>query len=324
MWRFALRDAAFAEKLARILQGWGMYPRVGFLKHVVRTGALIALLSGCVGDNDRETTFSPAAPALDRAGLVRTFADEFDRFDWDERFYGVGEKTGRWRTSYMNGNAPDLIDNRTLPDNKELQVYADRTFPKGAGLHPFEIIDGGVLRIAAAPAPKALQKDIWHRQYASGAISSWGSFSQRYGVFEIRARSPKGKGLWPAFWLLNQDHDYPPEIDVMEIVAWDVNSFHTAIKGDRYDQGTIVRTPDLSADYHTYTVDWGPKETIFYLDDREVSRSRTPRDVDQPMYVIANLAIGGDWAQTPDEETKFPAYFDIDWIRVWQRKEYER
>jgi hypothetical protein len=289
-------------------------------------GLLAASLAGCAqtGEYDGKATFSEAAPRLSRVGLKHTFGDEFSEFSWDERHYIKGGKAGRWRTSYANAAYSYELHNRTLPDNKELQVYGDRTFPQGAPVDPFEIVDGGVLRIIANPVDEKLRKNIWDREYTSGVITSLGSFSQRYGVFEMRARSPKGKGLWPAFWLLNQNLDYPPEIDVMEIVAWDVFSFHTSIKGDRIDVGTTVTTPDLSADYHTYTVDWGPKETIFYLDDREVSRSPTPPDVNKPMYVIANLAIGGDWAQTPDAETKFPAYFDIDWIRIWQRPEYVR
>lgn len=302
-----------------------MRSRVKFLGHVASVAFMLTVLPGCAGgDIARQSVFSTAAPQLDRVGLTQTFGDEFTEFSWDESHYIEGGKAGRWRTSYMNAKFPDELHNRTLPDNEELQIYADHSFPPEAGIHPFEIIDGGVLRITAEPADPKHREEIWNRSYTSGAIASWGSFSQRYGVFEMRARSPKGKGLWPAFWLLNQDHDYPPEIDVMEIVGWDVSAFHTAIMGDHNSVGTLVKTPDLSADYHTYTVDWGPKETVFYLDDREVSRSPTPADVDQPMYVIANLAIGGNWAQTPDAATQFPAYFDIDWIRVWQRQDYTR
>ncbi len=41
----------------------------------------------------------------------------------------------------------------------------------------------------------------------------------KYGYVEMRARLPKGKGLWPAFWLLHDaNNKNRPEIDVMEML----------------------------------------------------------------------------------------------------------
>jgi hypothetical protein len=37
------------------------------------------------------------------------------------------------------------------------------------------------------------------------------------------------------------------------------------------------------------------------------------------MYVLANLAVGGDWPGAPDATTPFPTSYDIDYIRVWKR-----
>jgi beta-glucanase (GH16 family) len=37
------------------------------------------------------------------------------------------------------------------------------------------------------------------------------------------------------------------------------------------------------------------------------------------MYVIANLAVGGDWPGHPDRATWFPAELDIDYIRVYKQ-----
>jgi hypothetical protein len=39
------------------------------------------------------------------------------------------------------------------------------------------------------------------------------------------------------------------------------------------------------------------------------------------MYLLANLAVGGDWPGDPDETTPFPSYFEIDYIKVWARGE---
>lgn len=267
---------------------------------------------------------------LDMAGTRATFSDEFATFDWDESYYGVGPRAGRWRTSYMNGDDPNYRDNRTLPGNGEMQVYVDASFPqKGRGpfgLHPFKIVDGGVLRITANPAAPRVRARSWGRRYTSGVITSWGSFAQRYGVFQVRARMPKGKGLWPAFWLLNQEGGWPPEIDVFEILGQTPTSLftavHTAASGRHVGDGETTEVPDTSLDFHTYAVDWGPEVVVFYFDGIEVWRHATPDDMHKPMFVIVNLAVGGKWPGAPNRETAFPAHLDVDWVRVWQRPEY--
>jgi beta-glucanase (GH16 family) len=38
-----------------------------------------------------------------------------------------------------------------------------------------------------------------------------------------------------------------------------------------------------------------------------------------PMYLIANLAVGGSWPGDPDASTTFPQSLLIDYVRVWQR-----
>lgn len=275
----------------------------------------------------------PAAPAsaqpLNRTGLTLTFSDEFTDFNWDEAYNQAGPAKGVWRTSYRNGWDKNDINNRTLPNNRELQVYVDKAFPNiwtALGVNPFEIIDGGVLRITAKPAPPEIQDRIWGRKYTSGAISTWGSFAQRYGVFEMRARLPAGKAIWPAFWLLNQDGAYPPELDIVETIGQQPNSILHAVhsKAGGRDSGAMkyANVGDFSKAFHTYSMDWGPQTTAFYFDGKEIWRTPTPKDANKPMYMIINLAVGGLWAGTPDATTKFPANLDIDYVRVWQRQQY--
>lgn len=273
---------------------------------------------------------TPRVGQLDLAQAEKTFADEFETFDWDEAFYGAGVRSGRWRTSYMNGDDTNYRDNRTLPGNGEMQAYMDRSFPHNGrgslGLHPFEIVDGGVLRISANPAEPRVRSRAWGRRYTSGAITSWGSFSQRYGVFQIRARLPKGKGLWPAFWLLNQEGGWPPEVDVFEVLGQTPTSLftavHTASSGRHVGTGETTTVADMTENFHVYSVDWGPKVVIFYFDNEEVWRHPTPPDLHKPMFLIVNLAVGGHWPGPPNRETVFPAHLDVDWVRVWQRPGY--
>ena len=163
-------------------------------------------------------------------------------------------------------------------------------------------------------------------EYCSGLVSSHASFAQEYGYFEIRAKVPAGQGLWPAFWLLPVTTEWPPEIDVFEILGDEPRTVHMHVhyedaSGRHQDNGTAFRSPDdFSRDYHTFAVKWGPERIVWYVDGVERHRAEGKRaSPNGRMYLIANLAVGGDWPGAPDETTAFPASFDIDYVRVYRR-----
>ncbi len=170
--------------------------------------------------------------------------------------------------------------------------------------------------------------------YLSGIITSYNSLRFRYGRVEARARMPAGKGLWSAFWLLNayykQDQPEDPEIDIIEAIGDRVTTANHAyhyqddLDGDGFHtdrQSTELRASisDFSADFHTYRVDWEPQRIVWYIDDVETARVEGDQVSDEQMYLIANLAVGGNFPGPADSTTPFPATFDIDYIRVWQR-----
>jgi beta-glucanase (GH16 family) len=68
-------------------------------------------------------------------------------------------------------------------------------------------------------------------------------------------------------------------------------------------------------------VDWQPNAIIWYVDGIERWRfTEASRISSEPMYLLLNLAVGGDWAGPPDGDTGFPSYFEIDYVRVWERQ----
>jgi len=256
---------------------------------------------------------------LDKTAVV-TFAEEFSAFrTWDGSSGWDTTGGGQWTgNKYAHG---------TVPWNDEIQWYVNPGYsppPAEPKLpNPFKA-SGGVLTITAAPADPAAQSYLLGQQYTSGMISTVSSFSQTYGYFEIRAQVPAGKGLWPAFWLLSPSGKWPPEIDVMEVLGNNptelFSSIHSGVQGNVISTIDKTVTGDLSTGFHTYGVNWQRDYIAWYLDGREIHRTATPSDMHEPMYLIANLAVGGNWPGSPDATTVFPAEFKIDYIRVYKEK----
>ncbi|MBV9430395.1 MAG: glycoside hydrolase family 16 protein [Hyphomicrobiales bacterium] len=274
----------------------------------------------------RSAELEASGPPLDRKGLIKTFDDEFTSFSWlAEGAPATQPGKGTWRTNFGYAGVQEL-GSRTLGSNGEKQVYVDPGFrgtgERPLGINPFHIADGA-LEIIADKAPEDIVPRIWNYRYTSGLITTQRSFSQLYGVFEVRARMPRGQGLWPAFWLLPTDRSWPPEIDVLEILGNQPTVLHTNAhsnaSGKHTDAAAVVQVPDSSAAFHTYSVDWEKDEIKWYFDGVEVARAPTPADMNKPMYLLANLAVGGNWPGDPDSSTHFPAAFAIKWIRAWRR-----
>jgi beta-glucanase (GH16 family) len=263
---------------------------------------------------------------LDHSSLIETFDDEFNEFSWYADGVIDGKQGGgTWRTHFGYAGVQDR-GSRTLSSNGEQQIYVDRAF-RGTtnaplGLDPFRIANG-VLEITADRASEKVRPYIWNYPYISGLITTRGTFAQQYGVFEVRARIPKGRGLWSCVWLLPSRGGWPPEIDIMEVLGNQpttlVTTWHSIASGTHTVGPVGTDIPDASADFHIYTVDWDESQIRWYFDGAEVSRAPTPADMHTPMYLLLNLAVGGYWPGSPDSNTQFPAALAIDWVRVYKR-----
>jgi beta-glucanase (GH16 family) len=277
-----------------------------------------AILAALVGVS-LHAAFAEGAPlraAPDGRPLTLTFSDEFDTLRRVPS--NQPASPGTWRTTYGNG-ASKSLDSRTLRNNQEMQVYVDPEMTdrqgRPIGTDPFAVHDG-VLDLIAKRADPALQPEIGGYSYTSGLISSQPAFAQLYGYFEARVKLPAGKGLWPAVWMLPADLSWPPEIDIMESIGDPLVAHMTIHSGAAKTQGVEVHP--TSDGFHTYAVEWDPKLVIFYLDGVEMQRSPTPADMHKPMFIVANLAVGGVWAGPPDQSTVLPAKFSIDFIRSYR------
>ena len=170
--------------------------------------------------------------------------------------------------------------------------------------------------------------------YTSGIVTTGRYYSERgqsdrfgftYGFVEVRARIPSGRGLWPAIWLLPSTQRALPEIDIMEVLGHRPNvlemHFHyVGENGRRRKANKRVTVGDLSRNFHVYGLEWSPNAIVWYLDGVERMRFTDASAIPhESMYLLINLAVGGTWPGAPDANTRFPADFLIDYVRIWQR-----
>jgi beta-glucanase (GH16 family) len=245
-----------------------------------------------------------------------TFDDEFNSLSlWNG-------SSGTWDTTFWYD---DNNKGSTLAGNGEQEMYINANYAPTASVKPWTV-SNGVLTLQAAPASPSISKALGGAKYTSGQINTYHSFSQEYGYFEMKAQLPAGQGLWPAFWLMPTDGSWPPELDIMEVLGNDPTHLYTTVHTNETGSHTYSTqnntVADTSKGYHTYGVDWEADKITWYFDGKAIFQAATPSDMHKPMYIIANLAVGGNWPGNPDATTKFPAKMNIDYIRAWDSNPY--
>ena len=95
-------------------------------------------------------------------------------------------------------------------------------------------VSNGSLKIVA------LNKKTVNYNYTSARLNTCNNFSYTYGTLEIRAKLPKGRGAWPALWLLgeNRNNNCVPwplcgEIDLLENVNG-LNEIHNSLHSQNH------------------------------------------------------------------------------------------
>ena len=207
--------------------------------------------------------------------------------------------------------------------NHELQNYVNHTTPKGHNVT--EIMDGK-LQI------HCFKED---GKVYSGRVYAHVKEGWKYGYIEASIKLPKGKGTWPAFWMMPVNFRSWPadgEIDIMEEVGYHpdfvssslhanahVHSNNTQVTHEMYCKGA-------EGEFHTYAIEWPAQNITTYVDgkvqlsydNRGLGRDDWPYN--DPFYVIFNLAWGGDWGGSQGvDESALPVTMEVDYIRVFQK-----
>lgn len=186
--------------------------------------------------------------------------------------------------------------------------------------------------------------------YNSGSVRTHGKKEFLYGRIEMKAKLPKGQGVFPAFWTLGSDFVLDGdinsqqgygwarcgEIDIMELIgqAGD-NSYgnRTVYQTAHTDNNRVTETKlagtaytigeNFNNEYHVFGIDWSPNKIEWYVDDeivQSVDYSHLPiaqKALNRPQYIQMNLAMGGNWPG--DVATGLAGTeFDIDYVYYGQ------
>jgi beta-glucanase (GH16 family) len=212
--------------------------------------------------------------------------------------------------------------------NRELQAYTDR---------PDNVcVKDGKLII------KALKEKDGERDYTSTRLITYGKQSWQYGIFEFRVKLPKGKGSWPAVWMLSDSikngTGWPEcgEIDIIEHTGKHENQLLFSLHSERHNhtrkdtkQYTEVFPQEgVCEEFHDYSMEWTPDYIEFYVDQKSVCRYNKTDDeedqsevswpFDRPFYLIFNIAVGGTLGGEVDE-TALPFVMEVEHVRVYQK-----
>lgn len=259
---------------------------------------------------------SPHVPA----GYQLTFNDEFDGpLNLDPECNG----NGTWAVYWCEWNVRVLWDNSERAIKTHKQYKGNTNEELGITLH--EITPDGTLKLYGKLWPQANKGPFLDEPYYSehnwlgGMISNEKSYYQKYGYWETRIKLNNiSKGHHIAFWLLEPDGDWPPEIDLLEVVDDNGTAegswwFNTHGGGPGFKG---VRDPG-PGQWHILGYQWEPSGMQWYVNGQQVHGGGDY--LDEEMYFLIAPEIGGNWPGKPDGGTQWPMEVEVDYVRIYSK-----
>lgn len=242
------------------------------------------------------------------------------KIKWQDEFEGTAIDLSKW--SYEQGGHGW--------GNNELQYYTNDSANA--------FIRDGKLVLTANVIPQGRLSSGGLRYFSSARLRTLGKGDWKYGRIEVRAKIALGQGIWPAIWLLPTERMYggwpsSGEIDIMEHVGHDEGNIHGSVHTEIYNhkigtqRGKNKNLNDIKNKFYTYAIEWDSDQINFFIDGNKYFLFQNDKKNDykswpfnQRFHLLLNIAVGGDWPGPPDSSTNFPVEMEVDYVRVYDKK----
>jgi beta-glucanase (GH16 family) len=207
--------------------------------------------------------------------------------------------------------------------NNELEYYTNNRLENAR-------VENGVLII------EARKEEYKGMNYTSARLVTKGKGDWLYGRVEVRAKLPKGRGTWPAIWMLASDWTYGSwpesgEIDIMEHVGYDPDVIHFSTHCLDYyfkignQKTATIKMSRTDSLFYTYSLEWYPDRIYGYIDDSLYFTVKNEYlgwrkwPFDKLFHLILNIAVGGGWGAAKGmDDSIWPQKMEVDYVRVYK------
>lgn len=246
-----------------------------------------------------------------------------------------------WSDEFNKNGRPDSVNwnyEKGFVRNEELQWYQPENAYCKNGLLIIEAKKEKRVNPGYEIGSRNWRKKRDSIQFTSACIITNGKQQWQYGRFEMRARIDISKGMWPAWWTLGVSKDWPGngEIDIMEYYRGKLLANIACLGPTRNAEwySNAIKTDSLGGkawadSFHIWRMDWTEDYIALFCDDQLLNKTNLELLVNkdgshfnpfkQPHYMLLNLAIGGMNGGDPSG-TVFPQKFEVDYVRVYQKK----
>lgn len=248
-----------------------------------------------------------------------TAQSRYTRLVWSDEFNRDGPPDStKWRYDAGMG-CPALCG----WGNNELEYYTVKRAENAR-------VENGMLII------EARKEQHENACYTSARLVAKAGSGWKYGRFEIKAKLPAGKGIWPAIWMLPTASAYggwphSGEIDIMENVGYWPDTVFSTVHTGKYNgmlgtqRSKGISGNDFSTAFHVYGFEWNEDSITFFIDQKAFYQFKSDGTgteawpFNQGFHLLLNVAVGGNWGgKYGVDDTIFPQKMQVDYVRVYQ------